>query len=143
MAWYTTDSILRHVAEDDIVVKKVIEPYKKDGFFYKSPFYTFYWTLESSPKIDLAIRRVDSDQGIFRDAIFYIISRGYYALNSEMKFETIINSENMTVKGTFNNVEIFEATRKELEIVDVIIPKGAEWYENKYGEIISSSLKIK
>jgi hypothetical protein len=143
MAWYTTDTILQHIAEDDIVVKKVVEPYKRDGFFYKSPFYTFYWTLESSPKIDLSIRRVSSDKGIFRDNIFYIIYRGYYALNPKMRFETIVNSENMTVKGTFNNVEIFEATRKALEIVDMIIPKGSEWYENKYGEIISSSLKIK
>ncbi len=44
---------------------------------------------------------------------------------------------------TSNGIEIGEYVGRSLVYVDMLIPKGSEYYENDYGEIVASSLKIR
>ena len=120
------------VAEDDIPVKKLLEEH--DGTLC-SPFMSgFKWTIGEEVKSDLEEQSFSEMRGK------WVINVCLHSLHEarEMRSERYyLSSYAFYCKNQF-----IAPSTGTLFPYDAIIPKGAKYYVNEYGEYVSDRLKI-
>ena len=81
---------------------------------------------------------------------YYIINHGLHSYNakkckfvikkpSETSLSIVVLNDNEIFLGCFNIGQILNG---KMAVMDCSIPKGATYYENEYGEMVSDSLRI-
>ena len=135
------------VADQDIPVFKVV---RKDEQGRYTPYYysNDYEYREGLHKMDFDIHAdcvEDTDANGKRCVLFYEIHKGFHSYNAE-KVEL---QDNFTDWGaeSIEYVKLLDWYQKKSLYTDLckmncFIPKGATYYENKYGEIVSNMLNV-
>lgn len=129
MCWETRKTPIKKIAESDLKVYKILRCIENR---IVSPIkHEFAWELNKTYKTEL-----DSPDYCGR---INIITLGFHSLLDSPKLcKTVFFRftewciKNHTVILYTINEYVFEA----------VIPKGSEYYENEYGEIVSNQLKI-
>lgn len=152
MCWQST-ILNKQIAIEDIPVKKICEIYypfavlySKEEIFYKSPCHSFIYSFSPAEKVNLVVNTHKGSKEFLSGKTYYTIEAGYHCYNPKVnmlfKHEPYYEGyELLTI--TSNGVEIGKYVGRSLVYVDMLIPKGSEYYENEYGEIVASSLKVK
>lgn len=153
MCWQST-ILNKQIAIEDIPVKKICEIYypfavlhSKDEIFYKSPCHSFVYSFSPAEKVNLVVNTHKGLKEFLSGKTYYTIEAGYHCYNPEINM--LFKREPSGYEGyelltiIYNGIEIGKYVGRSLVYVDMLIPKGSEYYENEYGEIVASSLKVK
>lgn len=154
MCWQST-ILNKQIAAECVPVVKVCELYypfavlySGGAVFYKSPYHSFVYSFSPAEKVNLVVNTHKGSKEFLSGKTYYTIEAGYHCYNPEVNilfdgkdrlydgFDlATVTSKNGTVVGKYNS--------QSLVYVEMLIPKGSEYYENEYGEIVASSLKVK
>lgn len=131
MCWIGDDTAIRKIAERDFYVYKIGKVIKDAIFVSDIRGYSYIPKCPNRivPLVPYSLC-VDS----------YIIDRGYHSYKWVALDDTYLN-ERCLCLGNYNpslkeNVSLY----KHCCIATFIVPKSAEYYENKYGYIVSSEI---
>lgn len=153
MCWQST-ILNKQIATECVPVVKVCELYypfavlySGGAVFYKSPYYFFVYSFSPAEKVNLVVNTHKGSKEFLSGKTYYTIEAGYHCYNPEINM--LFKRESSGYEGyelltiTSNGIEIGKYVGRSLVYVDMLIPKGSEYYENEYGEIVASSLKVK
>lgn len=121
--------------------------HSREEVFYKSTCHSFVYSFLSVEKVNLIVNAHKGSKEFLSGKTYYTIEAGYHCYNP--KVNMLFKHEPSGYDGyelltiTSNGIEIGEYVGRSLVYVDMLIPKGSEYYENDYGEIVASSLKIR
>ena len=124
----------RKVADEDIFVYKIgykdgngFSPYYRDEFIYNA----------NMPNEEIKLYVNSSQVFDFR------VDEGYHSYSEECYVRECI-TDNIDiyspVSEKINNFDNYDEIYEQFAIGKFIIPKGSEYYENEYGEIVSSQI---
>ena len=124
----------RKVADKDIFVYKIgykdgngFSPYYRDEFIYNA----------NMPNEEIKLYVNSSQVFDFR------VDEGYHSYSEECYVRECI-TDNIDiyspVSEKINNFDNYDEIYEQFAIGKFIIPKGSEYYENEYGEIVSSQI---
>lgn len=151
MCWSSKIKPVKLIAKEDIAVYKIVDKDKNGR--YSSPCFVYEWNDKNAKKVDMnIISRIDG----------YCIFRGYhsYSLDCYFDYNLLTENGNSSISNSQDfYITIYSKAEKEdkigrfhfyscignydLSIIKCIIPNGAEYYENEYGEIVSNELVFK
>lgn len=152
MCWKST-ILNKQIAAEDILVKKICEIYypfevlhSRDKIFYKSPCHSFVYSFSPAEKVNLVVNTHKGSKEFLSGKTYYTIEAGYHCYNPKVnmlfKHEPYYKGYKL-LTVIYNGIEIGKYVGRSLVYVDMLIPRGSEYYENEYGEIVASSLKVK
>lgn len=152
MCWQST-ILNKQIAKEDIPVKKICEIYypfgvlhSRDEIFYKSPCHSFVYSFSPAEKVNLIVNTHKGSKEFLSGKTYYTIEAGYHCYNPEINM--LFKREPSGYEGyelltiIYNGIEIGKYVGRSLVYVDMLIPKGSEYYENEQGEIVSNKLII-
>lgn len=133
MCWYSNEIPIRHIAEEDIICYKIF--LNKDIFFTRSSFLGFKCGERKIKKLSSLFRdfkyipyQKPEDINIYigydEYTLCYRIYKGYHS------FATLDRA-----KYEWEDIQ-------DTSIIECIIPKGAEYFINKYNLIVSSTIIV-
>lgn len=153
MCWQST-ILNKQIAAECVPVVKVCELYypfavlhSRDEIFYKSPCHSFVYSFSPAEKVNLIVNTHKGSKEFLSGKTYYTIEAGYHCYNPEV--DMLFKRESSGYEGyelltiTSNGIEIGKYVGRSLVYVEMLIPRGSEYYENEYGEIVASSLKVK
>ena len=153
MCWQST-ILNKQIAAECVPVVKVCELYypfavlySGGAVFYKSPYHSFVYSFSPAEKVNLVVNTHKGSKEFLSGKTYYTIEAGYHCYNPEINM--LFKREPSGYEGyelltiIYNGIEIGKYVGRSLVYVDMLIPKGSEYYENEYGEIVASSLKVK
>lgn len=152
MCWIS-NILNKQIAPKDIEVLKVVQFYQplyQNNYWYKSIYYPNFIYTNNNPKINLIIRKHKGSKFFFNEVMLYLIDEGYHSFSISEEFGINFNINfdkygHTTIIGkTKFGIEIFKIEDAiDALVIDAVIPKGAEYYCNQYGEIVSNKLIVK
>lgn len=129
MCWTTKEKPVLKIATEDIKVKKVLT------INMDSPYYPKKWEANKVYELKYPIKP-------FRWGVEWGIERGFHScVNIYEHFRN--GSKYLSSRRTFNWMTFTISTFiLPVRVFNAVIPKGSEYYENEYGEMVSNQLKI-
>ena len=138
MCWQTKNVITKGFkhslrSTEDIEVYKI-------GYIVNDIFYSYY--SECGYKINMPNEVINLH--LFSYFLTYVrIEQGYHSYSEECYVRECI-TDNIDiyspVSEKINNFDNYDEIYEQFAIGKFIIPKGSEYYENEYGEIVSSQI---
>lgn len=132
MCWLTKEKPVLKIATEDIKVKKVLT------VNMYSPYYSKKWEANEVYKLEYPIEPFENHW-----ETEWSIERGFHScVNIYEHFRNGMKyfSSNRTLNWA--GFTIPTSIPRPVCIFNAVIPKGSEYYENEYGEIVSNQLKI-
>lgn len=134
MCWISNNKPNRLVAEEDITVYKVVQISLDDKIL--SYFNDFPYKIGEIYNTTIVIKHYKDDYSA-DCSDFYFIEQGFHSYNYHLKIglDPFLNTPNAYDKnGTrYYGDDIYGML--------CIIPKGAEYYVNEFGDVVSTSIK--
>jgi hypothetical protein len=130
MCWISNNKPERLVAKEDITVYKVVQMYPDGNIL--SYFNDFPYKLREIYNTVITVKHLKDS---YND--FYFVEEGFHSYNYQLEIG-IDPYRNIPVAddkcgGEYYGVGIYGML--------CVIPKGAEYYVNEYGDIVSTSIK--
>lgn len=130
MCWISNNKPNRLVAEEDITVYKVVQIALDDKIL--SYFNDFPYKLGEIYNTTIAIKHYKDD---YID--FYFIEQGFHSYNYHLE----IGINPVTAFPITNDQNGTSYYGDDIYGMLCIIPKGAEYYVNEFGDVVSTSIK--
>lgn len=140
MCWYGTLE-LKQIAEKNIHCKKIIAYNPKENYYF--PYYVRHGKIR---KYEFG-KTYTSDIAITNNTQHHCcIHNGLHCYSNDLRhvFKTI-NESSIVITDNYGGNNYFgydKLTNRLPVLVHCVIPKGATYYENKYGEIVTDKLQI-
>ena len=131
MCWTTKEKPVLKIATEEIKVKKVLT------INMNSPYYSKKWEANKVYKLEHPIEPFE-----IRWGTEWAIEEGFHSCANI--YEHFINGTEYLSSSRIFNWMTFTISTFILPVCvfDAVIPKGSEYYENEYGEMVSNKLKI-
>jgi len=134
MCW-ATDKLngipIKHVADEDISVKKVLQ-YNIKSHSFSSPVVDCRWKIGETKKTKIG--------GIYSENGNYCIDKGFHSAHEiqvHLSDQGIYSFYQVNKKG--NKDYLFRKMYSDV-ICSFVIPKGSEYYINEYGGYVSNQI---
>ena len=138
----------KKIADKDIYCKKIIAYHPTESYYY--PFYVPYGNIKRQKVGDtytseIAIKNITRQVDKLQHCE---IHNGLHCYNWNIRIEPFRCDDGSHIMVTLNNYNstIYYWHEPQIKrfpvLVHCMIPKGATYYENEYGEIVTDTLKI-
>jgi hypothetical protein len=146
MCWYGK-LLSKQVAKKDIHCKKVIAYNPKDKYYF--PYYVIYgdirrYEIGKTYTSNLEIRNIRMSHVDLLQHCHIEDGLHCYSWDVTVVANKVDNSA-FTITAKTGGIAYYSFDEPQLRypiLVDCIIPKGATYYENDYGEIVTNTLKL-